>query len=86
MEAQQEKLHFQLARIHEVNSHLQALMDASERGLASHINLAIHSASSHPLPQSSGASGGEAGEERERMVARLKEQNHLLTEVCIRTI
>ncbi|KAK4315825.1 hypothetical protein Pmani_012981 [Petrolisthes manimaculis] len=79
LEAQQEKLHFQLARIHEVNSHLQALMDASERGLASHINLAIHSASSHPLPQPSSASAGEA-EERERMVVRLKEQNHLLTE------
>ncbi|XP_064086040.1 suppressor APC domain-containing protein 2-like [Macrobrachium nipponense] len=78
VEAQQEMLHFQLARIHEVNSHLRALMEASERGLPSHINLAIR-----PTVSSSHFSSKNAGvdpEEQVRVIERLKDQNHLLTE------
>ncbi|KAG7157559.1 suppressor APC domain-containing protein 2-like [Homarus americanus] len=79
LEAQQEKLHFQLARIHEVNAHLQALMEATEHGLPSHMNLAISTTTgSH---RSTGARGqGPEPEEQERVVGRLKDQNHLLTE------
>lgn len=89
IEAQQEKLHFQLARIHEVNAHLQALMEATERGLPTHMNLAIRPMSS-ALPHtgnlgegataSSRCQGAEA-EDQDRVIDRLKDQNHLLTEV-----
>ncbi|XP_063608606.1 suppressor APC domain-containing protein 2-like [Penaeus indicus] len=88
IEAQQEKLHFQLARIHEVNAHLQALMEATERGLPTHMNLAIRPMSS-ALPHtgnlgegataSSRCQGAEA-EDQDRVIDRLKDQNHLLTE------
>ncbi|XP_071519352.1 uncharacterized protein [Panulirus ornatus] len=86
LEAQQEKLHFQLARIHEVNAHLQALMEATEHGLPSHMNLAIcPSTASAAIGSSQSSIGARSqaadSEDQERIVGRLKDQNHLLTEV-----
>ena len=73
-------LHFQLARIHEVNLHLRALMEASERGLPSHFNLAIRpTVSSNNF--SSKKNMGADPEEQGRVIERLKDQNHQLTEV-----
>ncbi|XP_045596534.1 suppressor APC domain-containing protein 2 [Procambarus clarkii] len=85
LEAQQEKLHFQLARIHEVNAHLQALMEATEHGLPSHMNLAIcsnmPSASAGSNHRNTGGRGqGTESDDQDRVVGRLKDQNHLLTE------
>lgn len=84
MEAQQEKLHFQLARIHEVNLHLQALMEATEHGLPTHMNLAIFPSSpSLSSPGGRGRRGHQASDskEQDRVIEQLKGQNHLLTEV-----
>lgn len=86
MEAQQEKLHFQLARIHEVNAHLQALMEATEHGLPTHMNLAICPTTASAAVGSSQSSIGARSqasdsEDQERIIGRLKDQNHLLTEV-----
>lgn len=72
MESQQEKLHFQLARIHEINAHLRALMDASDQGLPTHMNLAI---------RGSFAAQHDDATDRSRTLDRLKQQNKLLTEV-----
>ncbi|CAL4078078.1 unnamed protein product, partial [Meganyctiphanes norvegica] len=86
-EAQQEKLHFQLARIYEVNTHLQALMECSEHGLQPHMNLAIRTHAANG-PNSVGGSfatnkPGSAGalkKDDEKQLSRLKDQNLLLTE------
>lgn len=65
-EAQQERLELQRARVLEVNRHLATLTDSWERGgLPLHMNLAVHHAS--PAPHD--------------ILSRLKQQNHLLTEV-----
>ncbi|XP_067003053.1 suppressor APC domain-containing protein 2 isoform X2 [Anabrus simplex] len=65
-EAQQERLELQRARVLEVNRHLATLTDSWERGgLPLHMNLAVHH-SSPPMHD---------------ILARLKQQNHLLTEV-----
>ncbi|XP_076046310.1 suppressor APC domain-containing protein 2 [Oratosquilla oratoria] len=79
LEAQQEKLHFQLARIHEVNAHLCALMEASEHGLPAHMNLAIRNTAGSSVGVD-GTEGREDVEEQARLSGRLKKQNHLLTE------
>ena len=65
-EVQREKMHFQLARIHEINSHLRALMDSSDKSLPAQMNLAISKTS----PQKD-----------TEAVDRLKQQNKLLTDV-----
>lgn len=71
-EAQQERLELQRARVLEVNRHLATLTDSSERGgLPLHMNLAVNS---HP------------GTTPPHMLNRLKQQNHLLTEVGIFTV
>ncbi|KAB7507494.1 Suppressor APC domain-containing protein 2 [Armadillidium nasatum] len=71
MESQQEKLHFQLARIHEINAHLRALMDAQEKGIPAHMNLAV---------RGSFLNGRESDSDKENAVHRLKQQNKLLTD------
>ncbi|XP_046997370.1 suppressor APC domain-containing protein 2 isoform X1 [Schistocerca americana] len=64
-EAQQERLELQRARVLEVNRHLATLTESWERGgLPLHMNLAVH----HTSPPS------------HDILARLKQQNHLLTE------
>ncbi|XP_018335953.1 suppressor APC domain-containing protein 2 [Agrilus planipennis] len=70
-EAQQERLELQRARVLEVNRHLAALTDSWERGgLPLHMNLAVHHYpqvhQQHDLSRD--------------ITARLKQQNHLLTE------
>ena len=91
IEAQQEKLHFQLARIHEVNGHLRALMEASDKGFPMHMNLAI----SRDQPLSNLNSNSNSGTIKKlsrvdkngyindcppEAINQLKEQNHKLTE------
>uniref|UniRef100_T1IY66 EF-hand domain-containing protein n=1 Tax=Strigamia maritima TaxID=126957 RepID=T1IY66_STRMM len=66
-EAHQEKLNFQMARIFEVNQHLSALVESSERGFPLHMNLAIQ-----PVQLKRN--------QDDNTVRRLREQNHLLTE------
>ena len=62
-------MHFQLARIHEINAHLRALMDP-EKGMQS-MNLAIRTTTNFPTNEDDPA------------IKRIKEQNKLLTEVMI---
>lgn len=72
-EAQREKLLFQNARIQEVNQHLNCLM-AADLSFPLSMNLAV--GPGHP----SGLVNGRDPREVARQVARLKEQNRLLTE------
>lgn len=66
MDAQDERLRFQMARILDANQHLNALIDSSEKGFPTHMNLAVQ-----PPPYDV---------HQNSIVQRLKEQNHLLTE------
>lgn len=66
MDAQDERLRFQMARILDVNQHLNALIESSEKGFPMHMNLAVQ-----PPPYEV---------HQNSIVQRLKEQNHLLTE------
>ncbi|KAL1469023.1 hypothetical protein MTO96_041087 [Rhipicephalus appendiculatus] len=66
MDAQDERLRFQLARILDANQHLNALIDSSDKGFPTHMNLAVQ-----PPPYDV---------HQNSIVQRLKEQNHLLTE------
>lgn len=69
-EAQQERLELQKARVLEVNRHLAALTDSWERGgLPLHMNLAVQHHYPHPQTHD--------------IATRLKQQNHLLTEVIV---
>lgn len=72
-EAQQERLELQKARVLEVNRHLAALTDSWERGgLPLHMNLAVQHHYPHPQTHD--------------IATRLKQQNHLLTEVGNRIV
>merc|ERR1719414_1008197 len=73
-EAHRERLLFQNARIQEVNQHLNCLM-AADLSFPLSMNLAV--GPGHPSGQHHG--GRDPGEVA-RQVARLKEQNRLLTE------
>ncbi|KAH7984544.1 hypothetical protein HPB52_022242 [Rhipicephalus sanguineus] len=66
MDAQDERLRFQMARILDANQHLNALIDSSDKGFPTHMNLAVQ-----PPPYDV---------HQNSIVQRLKEQNHLLTE------
>ncbi|KAK8761446.1 hypothetical protein V5799_027290 [Amblyomma americanum] len=66
MDAQDERLRFQIARILDANQHLNALIDSSDKGFPTHMNLAVQ-----PPPYEV---------HQNSIVQRLKEQNHLLTE------
>lgn len=76
-EAQQQKLHYQLARITEINSQLSALMNASE--MPQHLALASSTAGT-PAATSTVDDSKDKGA-IEGHVKRLKDQNHQLTEV-----
>lgn len=65
-DAHEERLRFQMARIFDVNQHLNALVESSDKGFPLHMNLAMQ-----PPPYEV---------HQNSMVQRLKEQNHLLTE------
>ena len=78
-DANEERLSFQTARIHEVNQHLSALIDSSRRGFPLHMNLAL----SPGRPAAGGAGAGQTATSptTERTVRRLRAQNTQLTEV-----
>ncbi|KFM60522.1 hypothetical protein X975_18367, partial [Stegodyphus mimosarum] len=69
MDAHHERLNFQMTRISEVNQHLNALMESSEKGFPIHMNLAVHQRNIY-------------GEQKTatQTIQRLKSQNHALTE------
>lgn len=74
-EAHQERLNFQMAQIFEVNQHLAALVESSERGFPLHMNLAVRQPPTlkrqqrrAPEPQDESA------------LQHLKELNHLLSQ------
>ena len=79
-EAYQERLNFQYARISEVNQHLEALIESSERGFPLHMNLAFR------LPPQGVKMGTKMATSKDannnRTVLRLRDQNRQLTEVC----
>ncbi|CAL1534385.1 unnamed protein product [Lymnaea stagnalis] len=68
VEAHQERMNFQRARIAEVNQHLHALVESSDKGFPIHMNLVMPSASSNVQPGDSSTSH------------RIKEQNRRLLE------
>lgn len=72
-ESHQERLNFQMARIFEVNQHLAALVESSEKGFPLHMNLAVRQPPLQPRLRPESA-------QDEKVVRRLKEQNHQLTE------
>ncbi|KAF2357158.1 hypothetical protein FHG87_012092 [Trinorchestia longiramus] len=84
-EAQQQKLHYQLARITEINSQLTALMNASD--MPHHLALAS-STSAAPagttagsmLPAADGSADKQDKSKMQGQVKRLKDQNQQLTE------
>uniref|UniRef100_A0A2L2YED5 Suppressor APC domain-containing protein n=1 Tax=Parasteatoda tepidariorum TaxID=114398 RepID=A0A2L2YED5_PARTP len=69
MDAQQERLNFQMTRISEVNQHLNALMETSEKGFPIHMNLAVHQRNIYGQQKTA-----------TQTIQRLKNQNHALTE------
>ncbi|XP_054710319.1 suppressor APC domain-containing protein 2-like isoform X3 [Uloborus diversus] len=69
MDAQQERLNFQMTRISEVNQHLNALMETSEKGFPIHMNLAVHQRNIYGIQKTT-----------TQTIERLKSQNHALTE------
>ncbi|CAL1274568.1 unnamed protein product [Larinioides sclopetarius] len=69
MDAQHERLNFQMTRISEVNQHLNALMETSEKGFPIHMNLAVHQRSIYSAQKTA-----------TQTIQRLKNQNHALTE------
>ncbi|CAG0899170.1 unnamed protein product [Darwinula stevensoni] len=77
-EAYQERLNFQYARISEVNQHLEALIESSERGFPLHMNLAFR------LPPQGVKMGTKMATSKDannnRTVLRLRDQNRQLTE------
>lgn len=71
MDAHHERLNFQMTRIFEVNQHLNALMESSEKGFPIHMNLAVHQRPFFEKNQKNSS---------QTTIQRLKEQNHSLTE------
>ncbi|GFO06036.1 hypothetical protein PoB_003254100 [Plakobranchus ocellatus] len=72
VEAHQERMNFQRARIAEVNQHLQTLIDSSEKGFPLHMNLAMSTG------LRLGAAGGLQDTATAREVQSLREQNRKL--------
>ncbi|XP_043201239.1 suppressor APC domain-containing protein 2-like [Amphibalanus amphitrite] len=85
-DANEERLSFQTARIHEVNQHLSALIDSSHRGFPLHMNLALSPGRPAAAAAATVAAGGGApapsatSPTTERTVRRLRAQNTQLTE------
>nr|CAG4643321.1 EOG090X08VB [Ilyocryptus agilis] len=77
IDAQQERLGFKIARIEEVSRQLIMLIDNADRGFPVHMNLALADRNKITKLGSDGDSGED---EANRILRRLKTQNHLLTE------
>ncbi|GIX93816.1 suppressor APC domain-containing protein 2 [Caerostris extrusa] len=69
MDAQHQRLNFQMTRISEVNQHLNALMETSGKGFPIHMNLAVHQRNIFSTQKTA-----------TQTIQRLKSQNHALTE------
>jgi len=93
LDAQKERLGFKMARIEEVSRQLIMLVENSDRGFPSHMNLAMADRNKTPnvvaksnngKPATTGANAdvdsNASDEESVRIVRRLKDQNHQLTE------
>ncbi|KAG1660921.1 Suppressor APC domain-containing protein 2 [Nymphon striatum] len=68
----QERLNFQMARIFEVNQHLSALVESTNKGFPLHMNLALRQPTFSKLTAHSANNDG--------VIQRLKQQNVMLTE------
>nr|CAG4644917.1 EOG090X08VB [Leptodora kindtii] len=79
LEAQQERLGFKMARIKEVNRQLTMLVDNSDRGFPVHMNLALADRNLKSKQLAANVDDN-ADEEMKRILRRLKDQNHQLTE------
>ncbi|XP_069122428.1 suppressor APC domain-containing protein 2-like [Argopecten irradians] len=66
LEANQERMNFQQARVSEVNQQLKTLIESSEKGFPLHMNLAVRSSNNTMYP--------------EETIKMLKDQNRLLTQ------
>ncbi|XP_013387793.1 suppressor APC domain-containing protein 2 [Lingula anatina] len=71
LEANQERMNFQMARIYEVNQQLKALIDSSEKGFPLHMNLAV----GDRLPRTTSTSS----EQEQHVTQMVKAQNRMLT-------
>nr|CAG4641826.1 EOG090X08VB [Eurycercus lamellatus] len=78
IEAQQERLGFKIARIEEVSRQLIMLIDNADRGFPVHMNLAL--ADRNKLGNKPAGNDDNSEEEVNRILRRLKSQNHQLTE------
>ena len=81
MDAQQERVGFKVARIEEVSRQLIMLIENSDRGFPMHMNLALADRNKINKPAQNGNSEEQSEEEVNRILRRLKSQNHQLTEV-----
>nr|CAG4647186.1 EOG090X08VB [Megafenestra aurita]SVE92487.1 EOG090X08VB [Megafenestra aurita] len=78
-EAHQERLGFKISRIEEVSRQLIMLIENADRGFPAHMNLAL--ADRNKITKASGDGADETNEEEiNRILRRLKSQNHQLTE------
>ena len=77
-----------MARIEEVSRQLVMLVENSDRGFPSHMNLAMADRNINNTNRTKSAATNEGDDnfddESQRIFRRLKDQNHLLTEVSIR--
>lgn len=81
-EAHQERLGFKISRIEEVSRQLIMLIENADRGFPAHMNLAL--ADRNKVAKTPGDGVDENNEEEvNRILRRLKSQNHQLTEVFI---
>lgn len=79
-EAHQERLGFKISRIEEVSRQLIMLIENADRGFPAHMNLAL--ADRNKVAKAPGDGVDENNEEEvNRILRRLKSQNHQLTEV-----
>ena len=74
-----------MARIKEVNRQLTMLVDNSDRGFPVHMNLALADRNLKSKQLAANVDDN-ADEEMKRILRRLKDQNHQLTEVLRRLI
>nr|SVE83747.1 EOG090X08VB [Daphnia pulex] len=79
-DAASERLGFKISRIEEVSRQLLVLIDSSDRGFPAHMNLALADRNKVPKLPGDGAVDDNNDEEVNRILRRLKTQNHQLTE------
>ena len=80
-DAASERLGFKISRIEEVSRQLLVLIDSADRGFPAHMNLALADRNKIAKPPGDGGVDNSKDEEVNRILRRLKTQNHQLTEV-----